>query len=42
MLTYVIGLTRGIYKILKMARTGIKDWQKIRKQKVYDGQISLL
>ena len=35
-------LARGIYKILKMARIGIKDWQKIRKQKVYDGQLSLL
>ena len=35
-------LARGIYNILKMARTGIRDWQEIRKQKIYDGQISLL
>ena len=35
-------IARGIYKILKMARTGIKDWQEIRKQKIYDGQLSLL
>lgn len=35
-------LARGIYNILSMAKTGIKDWQKIRKQKEYDGQISLI
>ena len=35
-------IARGIYNILKMARTGIKDWYKIRKQKVYEGQLSLL
>lgn len=35
-------IARGMYNILKMARTGIKEWQKIRKQKIYDGQISLL
>lgn len=35
-------LARGIYNILLMAKTGIKDWQKIRKQKEYDGQISLI
>lgn len=35
-------LARGIYNILKMARTGIRDWQEIRKRKIYDGQISLL
>ena len=35
-------LARGIYNILKMARIGIRDWQEIRKQKIYDGQISLL
>ena len=35
-------LARGIYNILKMPRTGIRDWQEIRKQKIYDGQLSLL
>ena len=35
-------IARGIYKILKMARTGIRDWQEIRKRKIYDGQLSLL
>ena len=35
-------LARGIYNILSMARTGIKNWQNIRKKKEYDGQISLL
>lgn len=35
-------LSRGIYKILKMARTGIRDWQEIRKNKQYDGQLSLI
>ena len=35
-------LSRGIYKILKMARTGIRDWQQIRKNKQYDGQLSLI
>ena len=35
-------IARGIYNILKMARTGIRDWYKIRKQKIYDGQLSLL
>ena len=35
-------LARGIYNILKMARIGIKDWQEIRKQKIYDGQLSLI
>lgn len=35
-------LARGIYNILSMARTGIRDWQNIRKTKQYDGQISLL
>lgn len=34
-------LARGIYNILKLAKTGIKEWQHIRKQKQYDGQISL-
>ena len=35
-------LARGIYNILSMARTGIRDWEKIRKTKQYDGQLSLL
>ena len=35
-------LAKGIYKILKMAKTGIRDWQEIRKIKQYDGQLSLL
>ena len=35
-------IARGIYNILKMAKNGIKDWEHIRKQKVYDGQLSLL
>ena len=35
-------LARGIYNILSMARTGIRDWENIRKVKTYDGQLSLL
>ena len=35
-------LARGIYNILSMAKTGIKNWQNIRKKKESDGQISLL
>lgn len=35
-------LSRGMYNILKMAKTGIKDWENIKKVKVYDGQLSLL
>ena len=35
-------IARGIYNILKMAKTGIKEWQKIRKTKEYNGQLSLL
>ena len=35
-------LARGIYKILKMAKTGIREWQEIRKTKQYDGQLSLI
>ena len=35
-------IARGIYNILKMAKTGIKEWQEIRKTKEYDGQLSLL
>ena len=35
-------ICRGIYNILKMAKTGIKEWQEIRKKAEYDGQLSLL
>lgn len=35
-------LARGIYNILAMAKTGIRDWENIRKNKIYDGQLSLL
>ncbi len=35
-------LARGIFNILKLARTGIREWQEIRKIKVFDGQLSLL
>ena len=35
-------LARGIYNILSKVRSGIKEWQKIRKIKQYEGQISLL
>ena len=35
-------LAREIYNILSMARTGIREWENIRKVKTYDGQISLL
>lgn len=31
-------MARGIYHILMNAKTGIRDWEQIRK---YDGQISL-
>ena len=34
--------SRGIFNILKMAKTGIRDWQNIRKSKIFDGQLSLL
>lgn len=34
-------IARGIYNILKMARTGIREWENIRKQKTYNNQISL-
>ena len=34
--------SRGIFNILKMAKSGIKEWQNIRKIKAFDGQISLL
>lgn len=33
---------RGIFNILKMAKSGIKEWQDIRKVKIFDGQLSLL
>ena len=35
-------LARGIYNILSKVRSGIKEWQKIRKIKQYDGQLCLL
>ena len=35
-------LARGIYNILKLAKTGIKEWQSMRKTNKYDGQLSLL
>ena len=35
-------IARGIYNILKKAKTGIKEWQNIRKTKEYNGQLSLL
>lgn len=35
-------LARGIYNILKLAKTGIREWQSIRKIKKYDGQLSFL
>ena len=34
--------SRGIFNILKMAKSGIKEWQDIRKVKIFDGQLSLL
>ena len=34
--------SRGIFNILKMSKTGIRDWQNIRKSKIFDGQLSLL
>ena len=34
-------LARGMYNILKMARTGIQKWQNIRQTKKYDEQLSL-
>lgn len=34
--------SRGIFNILKMAKTGIREWQDIRKVKIFDGQLSLL
>ena len=35
-------LSRGIFNILKNAKTGIRDWENIRKVKVCDGQLSLI
>lgn len=35
-------LARGIYNILKMAKTGIRQWENIRKTKQYNGQLSLI
>lgn len=34
-------IARGIYNILAMAKTGIKNWHKIRRIKQYSNQISL-
>ncbi len=34
--------SRGIFNILKMAHSGIKEWQNIRSAKAFDGQLSLL
>lgn len=34
--------SRGIFNILKMAKTGIRKWQDIRKAKIIDGQLSFL
>lgn len=39
---YLYRLARGTFNILKLARTGIREWQEIRKVKILDGQISLL
>ena len=35
-------LARGIFSILSKTKSGIKEWQNIRKSKEYNGQISLL
>lgn len=35
-------IARGIYNILTKVKSGIREWQDIRKIKEYDGQISLL
>ena len=35
-------IARGIYNILAKVKSGIREWQDIRKIKEYDGQISLL
>ena len=34
-------IARGIYNILKIARTVIREWENIRKQKTYSNQLSL-
>lgn len=34
-------IARGIYNILMMARTGVREWQNIRKTKQYNNQLSL-
>ena len=34
-------ISRGIYNILKKAKTGIRDWENIRTTKVYESQFSL-
>lgn len=33
--------SRGIFNILKMAKSGIKEWQNIRKVNIFDAQLSL-
>ena len=38
---WIYQIARGIYNILMMARTGIREWQNIRKTKQYNNQISL-
>lgn len=35
-------MARGIFNILKNAKTGIRDWENIRKTPIYDGQLSLI
>lgn len=35
-------IARGIFNILKNAKTGIREWENIRKIKTYDGQLSLI
>ena len=34
-------ISRGIYKILSYAKTGIREWQHIRREKVLDNQLSI-
>ena len=35
-------LSRGMYNILKHAKSGIRQWENIRKIKICDGQLSLI
>lgn len=39
---YLYRFARGTFNILKMAKTGIREWQNIRNIKSLDGQLSLL